>query len=272
MLTREMLTRIDGLPTLPARSDAADAAKALADQIRRAAAGADCRADFRIHVLFVEDSGSCARAFKRALAAHGIDIVVAADLSQARGLLREQGEQFDSVLLDLHLPDGRGEDLLPEIEALTRQPGIVILSDFLDEVRPEVTSYRAVLAPKTISPSALAALLHQGATGYAQDTVARFARNYGLSGRESEILGRVARGASPKQTAADLACSVQAVYVHLAGVCTKTGCSSYHEVVAKLFQFSCHGLGHNGETKRSEGTGRALAHLPHRDAQSAPSR
>jgi DNA-binding NarL/FixJ family response regulator len=267
-----MLTRIDELPTQPVRMDAAEAAKALGDRIRRAAAGADCRQDLRIHVLFVEDTGSCARAFKRALAAYGIDIVVAGDLSQARGLLRERGEQFDSVLLDLHLPDGRGEDLLAEIEALRRQPGIVILSDFLDEVRPEVTSYRAVLAPKTIAPSALAAILHQGAAGYAQDTLARFARNYGLSGRESEILGRVASGASPKQTAADLACSVQAVYVNLAGVCTKTGCSSYHEVVAKLFQFSCHGLGHNGEANRSGGAVSALVHPPHQAAQAAPSR
>jgi DNA-binding NarL/FixJ family response regulator len=223
-------------------------------------------------VLFVEDTGPCARAFKRALETYGVDIVVAADLSQARRLLRERGEQFDAVLLDLHLPDGRGEDLLPEIEALTKQPGIVILSDFLDEVRPEVTSYRVVLASKTISPSALAAILHQGATGYVDDTLTRFARNYRLTSRETEILGRVASGASPKQTAADLACSVQVVYVHLAGVCAKTGCASYHEVVAKLFQFSCHGLGHNAETRRSAGPGQGPAHPSNQDAQATPPR
>jgi DNA-binding CsgD family transcriptional regulator len=174
--------------------------------------------------------------------------------------------------LDLHLPDGRGEDLLPEIEALSRQPGIVILSDFLDEVRPDVTSYRAVLVPKTIAPAALASLLHQGASGYAQDTLIRFATKYRLTSKEVEVLGCVARGASPKQAAADLVCSVQVVYVHLAGVCARTGCASYHEVVAKLFQFSCHGLGHDAGPSRPVGIGRFPAHLADRDSQSSPSR
>lgn len=267
-----MFTRMDELPTLPASPDAAEADKSLGQRIENTEAWASRRPDLSIKVLFVEDMEPCARAFKRALAAYGIDIVVASDVSQGRQLLQVRGEQFDAVLLDLHLPDGRGEDLLPEIEALARQPGIVILSDFLDEVRPEVASYRAVLAPKTIAVSALAALLHQGATGYADDTVTRFARNYRLTSREEEILARVAKGASPKQTAAELACSVQVIYVHLAGVCAKTRCSSYHEVVAKLFQFSCHGLGHDAGTRRSVGTVRVPEHPPVQDAQIAPSR
>ncbi|HEX7509092.1 MAG TPA: response regulator [Polyangia bacterium] len=265
-----MLTRIVELPSLPDKSYATEAGEAPEERIETGADWGDSRPDSRARVLFVEDMAPCARAFKRALAAYGIDIVVAADLSQARRLLQGQGEQFDAVLLDLHLPDGRGEDLLPEIEALARQPGIVVLSDFLDEVRPEVTSYRAVLVPKTIAPVALAALLHQGAAGYAHDTLVRFAAKYRLTRKEVEILGCVARGASPKQTAADLVCSVQVVYVHLAGVCTKTGCASYHEVVAKLFQFSCHGLGHEVGTSRS--AGRFPAHLADRDSQPSPSR
>jgi len=246
-----MPTRIDTI--LPVGSSATDAAEGPGDPIENAECWSGYRLELRIKVLFVEDMVPCAKAFKRALSAYGIDVVVAVDLSQARQLLRKRGEKFDAVLLDLHLPDGRGEELLPEIEALARQPGIVIFSDFLDEVRPEVASYRVVLAPKTIGPSALAALLHQGANGYAGDTVTRFARNYGLTGKESEVLGHVAMGFSPKQIAAELACSVQIVYVRLAGVCAKTACSCYHEIVAKLFQFSCHGLGHDAATRQAVG-------------------
>ena len=267
-----MPTRINELPILPVGGDATEADKALGEEREKVVALADYRPGFRINVLFVEDMAPCARAFKRALEAYDIDIVVAADLAQARRLIRECGEQFDAVLLDLQLPDGRGEDLLPEIEGLARQPGIVILSDFLDQVRPEVTSYRAVLAPKTIAPSALASILHQGASGYANDTLTRFARNYKLTSKETEILARVARGASPKQTAAELACSVQVVYVHLAGVCSKTSCASYHEVVAKLFQFSCHGLGHDGDTSRTAGAVRGPTHFSDQDALAVPSR
>jgi DNA-binding CsgD family transcriptional regulator len=142
----------------------------------------------------------------------------------------------------------------------------------LDEVRPEVTSYRVVLAPKTIGPSVLAAILHQGATGHADGTLTRFARNYRLTSKESEVLGRVARGDSPKQTAAYLECSVQAVYVHLAGVCSKTACSSYHQVMAKLFQFSCHSLGHDERTRREAGTARLTTPLSQQDTGAAPSR
>jgi DNA-binding CsgD family transcriptional regulator len=57
-------------------------------------------------------------------------------------------------------------------------------------------------------------------------------------------LDRVANGISPKQIAVEFGCSMQAVYAKLARVSTKTGCANYPEVVARLFQFSCHGLGH----------------------------
>jgi hypothetical protein len=55
---------------------------------------------------------------------------------------------------------------------------------------------------------------------------------------------RVVNGSSPKEIAAALGCSIQAVYAHLTGVGMKTKCVCYKEIVAKLFQFSCHGLGH----------------------------
>jgi DNA-binding NarL/FixJ family response regulator len=210
----------------------------------------DRRLKATILALLVDDMGSSATSFKQALAVLGIDIVIASNLSQARRLLQARGDIFDAVLLAVQLPDGCGEDLLPEIEALARQPAIVVLTDSLEEVRPDVISYRTVLAPKTTGLSTLAAILHQGANGHADDTLTRFARNYRLTEKESKVLACVARGASPKQTASHLACSVQAIYVHLGGICAKTNCTSYPGVMAKLFQFSCHGLGHDAGAER----------------------
>ena len=105
------------------------------------------------------------------------------------------------------------------------------------------TSYRVVLTPKTIAPASLASILRRSARGYAQCTIDRFGRHFGLTSKEVETLDHVASGTSPKEVAGVLACSIQAVYAHLTRICDKTSCASYQEVVAMLFRFSCHGLG-----------------------------
>ena len=201
------------------------------------------RASSAIRVLLIEDNKSFSSAFKRALGQFAVDCVVAETMATARGLIRAWGDSFDAILLDLKLPDGRGEDLLPELEALPRQPGIVIFSDFLLEMRPEVTSCRTIPTSKQVMPPVLASLLHVTGKRYAECTLDRFAKDHNLTRKEHEVLQRIARGDSPKGVALDLGCSLQAVYAHLARIARKTGCSSYHETVAKLFQFSCRGLG-----------------------------
>jgi DNA-binding NarL/FixJ family response regulator len=197
-----------------------------------------------IRVLFVEDDPLCSNAFKRALGLFGVECVVADTVSAARQTLHDLGDSFDAVLLDLRLPDGRGEELLPAIEALPRQPGIVIFSDFLNQLHPEATSFRAILLTKQIAPSLLARILRLAARGYAQTTLERFAKQFCLTSREADILNRVAGGTNPKQIALDMDCSIQAVYAHLARIGKKTDCGGYQEVIAKLFRFSCHALGH----------------------------
>ena len=218
------------------------------DQLVQTAAEAkrtDEESDTPIRVLFVEDDQFCSRAFKRALAQFGVECTIADTASAARRWLGEDGNSFDAVLLDLRLPDGRGEDLLADIERLSPQPGVVIFSDFLDDLRPDAAAYRTVQSTKQIAPGLLAKTLRLAARGYAQSTLGRFAKQFGLTCRESDILNRVAGGISPKQIALDLGCSIQAVYGHLGRIGKKTDCEGYHEVVAKLFRFACNSLGHS---------------------------
>jgi DNA-binding CsgD family transcriptional regulator/CheY-like chemotaxis protein len=197
-----------------------------------------------LRVALIEGDRTYAQTIKSALGGFAVDCVLAETMASARGLLRADAGDFDAFLLDLNLPDGRGEDLLPELEALPKQPGIVIFSDCLLEARPEAISYRAILTSKLVAPSLLVSLLHVASRGYAECTLARFARDHGLTAKEHDVLQRIARGDSPKRVALELGCSLQAVYAHLARIGRKTGCDSYHETIAKLFQFSCHGLGH----------------------------
>ena len=197
-----------------------------------------------ICALLVEDDRASALALSCALADFGIVFHLANSLSGARRCLLDLSHHIDAVLLVPALSDGRAEDLLPEIEALPRQPGVIILGDYLEEIRPEATSYRAVWAKKTMDPSALASLIRRAADGYAQNTLVRFARRFGLTSKETKVLDRVVAGMGPKQIAVDFGCSIQSIYAYLAKVNAKTECSSYQEVVARLFQFACHGLGH----------------------------
>ncbi len=133
---------------------------------------------------------------------------------------------------------------MPEIEALPTQPGVIILTSGFDEVRPEATLYRAIWVSKSVQPPALAKIMRRVAKGCAHETLDRFAKHFRLTRKETRVLDLVASGVGPKQIAADLDCSAQAVYALLARASNKTASVSYQEVVAKLFQFSCHGLGH----------------------------
>lgn len=201
--------------------------------------------DATVRVLFVEDDQFSSRAVKGALAQFGIECTVADTVSGARRLLNQFGNHYNAVLLDLILPDGRGEDLLPDIEAITPQPGIVIFSDFLEDLRPEAASYRTAQSTKQVAPDFLATILRLAARGYAHSTLSRFAKRFGLSSKEADILKRIAAGTHPKQIALDLGCSIQAIHTHLRGIGKKTNCDGYHEVVAKLFRFACQSLGHS---------------------------
>ncbi len=198
----------------------------------------------RVRVLLVEDDWHYARVLRQALARYEVDLLPVPDLASARRLLNDAGASVDAVLLEPDLPDGRGEDLLGQIEALPNQPGIVVFSDASQELRTHAATYRVVWAPRFTRASTLAATLRLAARGYADDTLTRFAGYFRLTRKEAEVLDLVAKGISPKRIALEHAVSLQAVYANLARVSTKAECASYQEVIAKLFRFSCHGLGH----------------------------
>ena len=65
-------------------------------------------------VLVVEDDLPLARTWTRVLVEY--DVVLAHDRRRARALLEDAaGPPIDAVLLDLKLPDGDGEKLIPDL-------------------------------------------------------------------------------------------------------------------------------------------------------------
>lgn len=197
-------------------------------------------------ILLVEGRYPAPVSFGEALLRQGFALLVAANLRCARRVLVNPDVRIDVVLFDRNLPDGTAEDLLSELEDLPRQLGVVILADSVDAFCAEALKLRAVVVPVATPPAVLGGILKVAADGYAGTTIRRFSRRYKLSDKETEILKRVTEGASPKAIAAEMLCSLQAVYARLTKICARTSCESYQEVVAKLFQFSCHGLGREG--------------------------
>jgi len=83
----------------------------------------------RLSLLVVEDEQSLARLWASELA-RLVEATLAHTLEDARNKLR--GRAFDAILLDLHLPDGNGIDLLKEVSGRGDDTAVIILTGNAD--------------------------------------------------------------------------------------------------------------------------------------------
>ena len=88
-----------------------------------------------MRILLVEDDVALADAVCGYLLAKAFVVDVAPSLADARGALLSV--QYAAVLLDLHLGDGDGLSLLPQVRAL-REPPIVIVLTARDQVMADL--------------------------------------------------------------------------------------------------------------------------------------
>ncbi|VWX62784.1 Transcriptional regulatory protein PmrA [Burkholderiales bacterium 8X] len=79
-----------------------------------------------MRILLVEDDVALADAVCGYLVAKAFVVDVAPGLSQARSALLTA--QYEAVLLDLHLGDGDGLSLLPDVRALRDRPIVIVLT------------------------------------------------------------------------------------------------------------------------------------------------
>ena len=195
-----------------------------------------------LRVLLVDDDVDATTVIESEFGRNGVSVIVATNLAHARVLLRQR--PVDVVLLEIYLPDGRGESLLPDIEACSRQPAVVITSAFLPDLQSCALEYRPLALSKPVDAHALLRMVRTVARGYAQPAMQRFIKRFNLTNREAEAIRFVARGLKAKEIAERMHCSEKTVYAHLLRACAKTGCQDYHEVVGKILAFTCSELGH----------------------------
>lgn len=79
-----------------------------------------------MRILLVEDDAALASAVCSYLVAKAFVVDAAPSLAQARAAL--SAVQYAAVLLDLHLSDGDGLSLLPDVRALRDRPIVIVLT------------------------------------------------------------------------------------------------------------------------------------------------
>jgi len=112
------------------------------------------------HLLVVDDEPHIGLLLRPHLEDLGYRVSLARTLAEARAAVAARASPYDGLLLDLHLPDGSGLDLLRELRAApaTRAlPVVVLTAEGADHVLAAVKELGATLLTKPFSPTKLTA-------------------------------------------------------------------------------------------------------------------
>jgi len=94
------------------------------------------------NILIIEDSKIINNIIKKELTKLGFNVFQAFTLQEAKELLKSK--KFELIILDLHLPDGEGSELIANIQSLTKTKVVVLTSSQDEELREELFQYGIV--------------------------------------------------------------------------------------------------------------------------------
>jgi DNA-binding response OmpR family regulator len=111
-------------------------------------------------LLLVEDDELSARALIPLIVRQGLEVCWSRSVAQTRALLETRHAAWKYALVDDHLPDGMGSDLLPLLRELDPPPAVALVTAFYTLRRAHET-FRcgALLLSKPSSSAALVELL-----------------------------------------------------------------------------------------------------------------
>jgi DNA-binding NarL/FixJ family response regulator len=190
-------------------------------------------------VLLIEDDGRVARSWRRLLRSEGWDVDGASTLASARRTL-DRTDDYDVVLLDLSLPDGRGLVLIPELNERRPSPKIVVITGEANaDLHVDLVDKVDAVIPKPIAPETVRTLMNKMArSADGEPRLADFAAQHRLSPNETRVLELAANGASRAEIADTLGCKTSAISTYWKRIAAKTGCRGQREVIAKLWRHS----------------------------------
>jgi two-component system nitrate/nitrite response regulator NarL len=202
----------------------------------------------QIQVFLADDHGLMLQAVRLALEPHPEIEIVGEARSGSEVLPRVAETRPDIVLLDIRMPGLDGLQVLDRLQKLYPETKVVMLSGVDEPGLAEEALRRGAKAflGKGIDPADVAPVLHQVSEGtlvtesFGAPGIAGVAADeFGLTGRESEILEQVASGQSNKQIAGKFWLSEQTIKYHLTNVYRKLGVSSRTEAARFAYE---HGL------------------------------
>jgi two-component system cell cycle sensor histidine kinase/response regulator CckA len=79
-------------------------------------------------ILVVEDEASLLNSIKRILIRHGYTVLEARHGADALQVIAETKHLIDLVMTDLMMPGMSGGELIPELQALSRPPRVLVMS------------------------------------------------------------------------------------------------------------------------------------------------
>jgi DNA-binding NarL/FixJ family response regulator len=158
-----------------------------------------------------------------------------ADGASLRVLAAQQSILLVIVEADEHSLGGMNEfDALPSTER--RPPVLLVTDDYRASTVVNLTRVGDMVLPAPLAPETLLAAVDLLLTR--RDEIARFARNYGLSPRETDLLRHAVLGLNNDEAAAALGCSRGTVATFWHRIFRKTGVSGQRDVMIRLLRAS----------------------------------
>jgi DNA-binding NarL/FixJ family response regulator len=197
-------------------------------------------AETRIRVFSVDDH-ALLREGIAAVITNEPDMIVVAQASTGREAVQQYRQhQPDITLMDLRLPDMSGIDALIAIRTEAPDARVIMLTTFEGDVemqRALQAGARGYLL-KSMPPKDLVAAIrqvHAGRKSIPSEVASQLAEHLGeetLTGREIDVLSRVAGGNRNRDIADQLAISEETVKVHMKHIMEKLGASDRTQAVA----------------------------------------
>ena len=202
----------------------------------------------KLRVLLADDHPLVMAGIRGALGAEKDMEIAAEATSGAQVLPLVAHTSPDVALIDLRLPEVDGLTCLERIRERYPKVKVVILSvvDDPNQIARALERGACAYVVKSIDPSDLGAVIRQAisgsfycVTGLNGNEPRRQQNEAGLSERESEILGGVARGLSNRAIAKELWLSDQTVKFHLHNIYRKLGVRNRTEAAKYAYE---HGM------------------------------
>jgi len=93
-------------------------------------------------ILVVEDEASVRNSIKRILTRQGYTVLEARHGADALQVIDETKGPIDLVMTDLMMPEMSGRQLIPELQALSKPPRVVVMSGYAEQAVLREHSFR----------------------------------------------------------------------------------------------------------------------------------